>query len=611
MIAWDTRRGALEARDEGDGQIVWRGKLFVEDESGAHPAELMAHGDRLRGKAGPWRFEVLTSTSREGFDLVEIRVTPRAGCALERLFLRVPGGRHSVPSLNTSSTRMLLMPDGVFVEKGVITLGGGRGTVVSRFLTVLRSDDGGPSLLAGVGALADDLSFFRVAGNTLDAGFEPGRVLGREERYVLALGTGDDPIDLLNAYGRHFSQFARPPQPSLAGWNSWDYYGAAVGMDDLRSEMAAINASPLADKLTHFVIDMGWWSDWGENTPNRRFPASLRAIAREIEEAGFVPGIWHAPLLASTWSRLGRHRQDLFVQAENGGPATVGEQAVLDWSNPDVLEWTHRFFRSLRKAGFRYFKLDYIYSEAVRQAGARHDDTRGPYAIIRKGLEVIRDAVGDDSYILNCGAARESSVGITDASRISTDIHTFWSHVWHNTREIACHLWENGNLWNVDPDFALIRSPKTSADPFPNYIYRRRQWENRDGFWMAGDEASFEELKVWLTVVHLVGGEVFLSDSIARLNRTGTAALAKLFPRMAQSARPLDLFHSTIPRFWLGRSGRRHRLGVFNWEDEEAPISVPAGIDVPPQGVDAWTGRRVRVSEKTLMPPRSAYLLKV
>jgi hypothetical protein len=427
----------------------------------------------------------------------------------------------------------------------------------------------------------------------------------------LAFGTGDDPIDLLNDYGRHLSQFARRRRPIVTGWNSWDYYGASVSMDDVRSEIAAIKASPLAHELTHVVIDMGWWSDWGEDVPSRRFPASYRAIAEEIEEAGYVPGIWHAPLLASPWSHIGRHRQDLFVQAESGGPVTVGQEAVLDWSNPEVLERVLRLFRSLRRAGFRYFKLDYIYSEAVRQAGARHDDTRGAFAAIRDGLQTIRDAVGDDSYILNCGAARECSVGITDASRISTDIHTFWGHIWHNTREIACHLWENGNLWNVDPDFAVIRSEQTSDDAFRNYIYRRRAWENRDHFWMAGEEASFEELKVWLTVVHLVGGDVFLSDSIARLNRTGIAVLGKLFPTMDRSARPLDLFHNTVPRFWLGQSGRRQRLGVFNWEDEAAPITIPAGLDVPAQGTDVWTGKRVRVSEKTVMPPRSAFLLKI
>jgi len=610
MLTFNEKLRVIESKHAQTGALQWRAEVMVEDEKGLHSLQASARAGELRGTAGGWRV-ALEFTDHPPFGVVAIRVQPRPRRALKRVLLRLPGGRHAVPSLRSTTTRMMLLAGDVFVEKGVVRLGRDREPHIARFLTVLHDERGRGSLLAGVGALADDFSFFRVDGQTLDAGFEPQRELHREERYALAIGLGDDPLRLLDEFGAYLSRFARKRFGSLAGWNSWDYYGGAVSMDDARSEMAAVKASSLADKLSHFVIDMGWWTDWGDNAPNRRFPASYRAIAREIEDAGFVPGIWHAPLLVSPWSHIGRHRQDLCVQAPEGGPATSGQPAILDWTNPEVLEMVHDFFRSLRRAGFRYFKLDYIYSDAVRQAGSRHDETSGPFAIIRNGLRVIREAVGEDSYILNCGTARESSVGITDASRICTDIHAFWSHIWHNSREIACHLWENGNLWNVDPDFAVIRSADTTDDPFPNYIYRRRPWTDRNHFWMAGPEASFEELKVWLTVVHMVGGEVFVSDSIARLNKTGISALRKLFPRLDRSACPVDMFKNAFPRFWLARSGRRAQLAVFNWDDQPSPIVVPSGIDLPSQGADVWSGARIRVSERAVMAPRSAYLLDV
>jgi hypothetical protein len=128
---------------------------------------------------------------------------------------------------------------------------------------------------------------------------------------------------------------------------------------------------------------------------------------------------------------------------------------------------------------------------------------------------------------------------------------------------------------------------------------------------MAGPEATFSELKVWLTVVHMCGGDIFLSDSIARLNSRGIAALRKLFPPMRQSARPLDLYDNPIPRFWLSPSGSRNRLAVFNWDDREAPIAIPRGLNLPSKGIDVWTGKRIAVGEGTAMAPRSAYLLKV
>ena len=604
MLSYDVSNQTVQARDDG-GSLLWQGELIVEDARGCHLYRGTVR-DPLRGKAGAWPVR-LDLESAGAFDVVRLILAPVAGRTLQRIVLRLAGGRGRVPALTSSRTRALGTPEGPFSEKGAVPLGKGR-AVTSRFLTVLAG--GGGALLAGVGAPSEDFSFFRVADGALEAGYEPGRVLEQQTKYALVLGVGNDPLDLLDDYGRYLSRFARPHRPSVAGWNSWDYYGAAVTMDDLRQEMAAIKSSPLSGKLTHFVIDMGWWTDWGDVQPNRRFPATFRAIAKEIEEAGFVPGIWHAPLQCSPWTYLGRHRQDLLVLAPEGGPVMSGGQGLLDWSQPEVLRILHEQFAAMRKAGFRYFKLDYIYADAVLQLGERADTSTGPLAVIRKGLRAIRDAVGEDAYILNCGAARECAIGITDASRVCTDIHTFWSHIWNDAQEIACHLWENGHLWNIDPDFAVVRSAATSNDPFPNYLHQHRPWTERNQFWMAGPEASFKELKVWLTVTHLTGGDLFLSDSIARLNGTGLAALGKLFPRLECAARPLDLFLNSPSRFWLAQEGRCARLGVFNWDDEPAAITVPAGVDVPSEGVDMWTGTRVRVGEETIMPPRSAYLLR-
>ncbi len=75
-------------------------------------------------------------------------------------------------------------------------------------------------------------------------------------------------------------------------------------------------------------------------------------------------------------------------------------------------------------------------------------------------------------------------------------------------------------LWN-DPDFAIVRSAATTADPNLNIPYKRRPLQPGGGHWMAGPDASFEELKAWLAIVYLTGGSLFLSDSIPRLNRLG------------------------------------------------------------------------------------------
>ena len=183
----------------------------------------------------------------------------------------------------------------------------------------------------------------------------------------------------------------------------------------------------------------------------------------------------------------------------------------------------------------------------------------------------------------------------------------------HNALQIAACLWQNGRLWTIDPDFALIRCEATSADPHPNYLYASRPLTADGGFWMAGPEASWTELRTWLSIVRLAGGNVFLADSISRLSRMGIDDLKRLFPPLRHGAKPLDLFLNPVPRFWYvpPAEGNRGWLGVFNWDDGPSPIVVPPGLDVPDAGFDVWTGRSVRLGDFPLMAAHSALLLEM
>ncbi len=67
----------------------------------------------------------------------------------------------------------------------------------------------------------------------------------------------------------------------------------------------------------------------------------------------------------------------------------------MDWSKPEVLELLYDFFRELRRAGFGYFKLDYIDRAWILGMKHRADQSRGPLAVIREGIRTIRDAVGE------------------------------------------------------------------------------------------------------------------------------------------------------------------------------------------------------------------------
>jgi alpha-galactosidase len=121
-----------------------------------------------------------------------------------------------------------------------------------------------------------------------------------------------------------------------------------------------------------------------------------------------------------------------------------------------------------RAWGFDYLKLDFLYAGAL--PGKRHEDMPRE-AAYRHGLEVVREAMGTEAYLLACGAPIIPSLGICDALRIGPDVAAGWeSHrdsvLLHNPtipgtknaiRTAFHRLWLRP-LVQLDPDVAYFRS---------------------------------------------------------------------------------------------------------------------------------------------------------
>jgi hypothetical protein len=588
-----------------EGKSPWQGRLLLQDDDGEHP--VVVSGEAVR--AGPWEMKVTVSTLGSA-DVLRLEVFPAGERRLQAVWLEVAGGQGAVPNLASPQTKALVFSPKAFEPDGVVALGPDV-NLRSRLAVVLGKTSRTPALLWGLGGPAEDLALFTIRDGRLRAGFEVNRALTVATSFPLVMGADAEPLNLLDTYAKALATFARPRSPAPTGWNTWDYYAGAITMNDVRREMAALRDAGMTNRLRYVVVDMGWEQAWGEWVPNRRFPASLREIATEIHEAGFTPGIWMSPLQCHSFAPLGRHRQDLLVRGDDGFPAMVGQHGMFDLSQDDALHIIRHWCGEMREAGFRFFKLDYLYSEYLEAMGGYADRRYGKAGVIRRGLEAIRQAVGEESHILNCGGPTEAALGVADSSRVTIDIHTFWGHVRYNAAQLASRLWQHGRLWTVDPDFAIVRCPQTSQDPYLNGLYKRRPLTAGQSHWLAGDEASLPELQAWLSLVFLSAGSVFLSDSISRLTPAGLAVLAKLFPALPEAARPLDLFLNPIPRFWLGSDGRRQVLGVFNWSDQDMDSAPPRTLEVPTKGVDIWTGKKIEIGPETRMKPHTAWLLRI
>jgi len=428
--------------------------------------------------------------------------------------------------------------------------------------------------------------------------------------------TGRDPLALLEELGTQWSRSRRRPIKDVrVGWNSWDYFaGAVTSRDIFRNQRRAKEL--FRGAVRHFVIDEGWEPRWGAWVANWKFPEGLRGFCRKIKAEGGVPGIWTAPFLVNCYTDLYRDHPEWFGRDSQGNVVksllSYGPMACLDITHPEVEQFIHDLFKRLRRDGFEYFKVDF--AALVLKCERFHDMTTARSNRLRKGFETIRRAVGDDAYLLACGAPYESVTGIVDAVRVTGDIHNFWGHVLANAASMSARWWMHGKLWNVDPDFFIVRSRDTSPDKRLNRESAAKPVSLAGDWWLAGRELVLNEVKVYALLVYLSGGDIFLGDDLGKLNNQGIAVIRRVLetPR-TRAAVPVDLFdrHDSLPGLWAKEEDDFQFVGVFNWDEDpkEARIDLrKAGCRSLGRITTFWSGEDIEPRDGVVslhLEPRS------
>jgi len=291
--------------------------------------------------------------------------------------------------------------------------------------------------------------------------------------------------DWFVGYGEEQSVFARyaellgerlgksPGKSSPRVWCSWySLYGAIDEglLDCVFDELGSLPFDVLQ-------VDDGWEVSIGDWEANERFPSGMEALAAKIRASGRTPGLWLAPLLVVPSSTLYRQHLDWLLRDADGQLVSAGHLwgeplFALDTTHPEALEWLAGLMRQVRAWGFDYLKLDFLYAGAL--PGKRHVNMPRE-AAYRRGLQVMREAMGTDAYFLTCGAPILPSLGLCDAIRVGPDVAGKWesyrdARLLYNPttpgtknaiRTTVNRLWLN-LLVATDPDVAYFRSRHTS-----------------------------------------------------------------------------------------------------------------------------------------------------
>ncbi len=392
----------------------------------------------------------------------------------------------------------------------------------------------------------------------------------------------------LTAAEQGFSETARIP----SGWCSWYQYFRGVTREDVMANLELLSGRYADLDIELVQVDDGYQAevgDWLET--NEKFPGGLEDIAREITSRGKVPGIWVAPFTATRRSAVFREKKDWLMKRKRKRPVLAGVSPDwggryygLDPTHPEVLEHVREVFTTLAGHGYRFFKLDFLATGMLE--GRRHDPTVTRAEAMRRALEVIREAVGEESVLMAAGGPVMLGTGILDAQRIGTDVAPSWRPFFQRplrdratpgTRNCLVNLFTrgfmNGRLFEADPDCLLLRAADTKLTP--------------------------DETRTLASGIAVFGGAFLISDNLALWGPEQEEMAARVLPPVRGHPRCPDIWTSEIPRYLVSTladpEGEYHLLWAVNWSGSPRKLETTLSELGIGHGrfhaCEFWTGR--------------------
>jgi alpha-galactosidase len=403
----------------------------------------------------------------------------------------------------------------------------------------------------------------------------PGEEMSSER---LMFEVGPDYLGQLRAYGSAIRRLhhARVSSEIPMGWWSWTAYYGAINEGETLTTADWLSQHLKSLGYKYLQIDDGYQYARGEyaTTNATQFPDGMRVVAHRILRDGLTVGLWTAPFEVSSRSWVYEHHKEWLVHNAKGQPIPLEDLwkqgfdtlYALDTTHPGAQEYLRQTYQTLvREWGVRFIKLDFMDTTTIE--GYFYRPATSALEAQRIGLQVIRDAVGDEVILDKDGSPMLNPVGLVDTGRVSADTGHSFLRSKTAAPGIAARFYMNGNFFINDPDAFNVTD-----------TYLVEHGDERSSHSLAAAQAS-------IALSAIAGGMYEIGDDLLVLN-SEKDRLALVENRdllnMAKAGRastPIDLMtydpeDGQPSLFLLQQSPRQSILTVFNWTDRPRSRSL-------------------------------------
>ncbi len=486
------------------------------------------------------------------------------------------------------------------------------------------------------GVLAGWLTQNRASGITLSEGMDGKLAMRGRAEYgrprhlpkagasaeLFVIGLFADPLIGLEAYGAAIARangiVLNKPVPS--GYCTWysQPHGGACDQKHL-AELADFCGKELAPFGFNVIqIDDQWQGgrmrpkDFSgprlgflEHNPNGPYGDGVKPAADSISAQGMTPGLWFIPFAGDPTNEPAASHPEWFVKTATGEPYYVFWAGwSLDMTHSGARDYVSQVVRRITGDwGFKYIKIDGLWSGMATtclypEPEYREDDLGGAVfadpdktniEAYRDGLALVREAAGNDVFILGCNIAQNmrtlgASIGRVDGMRVGRDIGADWGNITPCVEMGSRLYFLHNRVWYNDPDCLMLREPLT-----------------------------LDQARAWASWIAVSGQMNLVSEWLPGLPAERLDLVKRSMPNHGMNARPLDLFENPIPRTWLLSKGdaAHHVVSVFNWDAEKetkASVSLLSLGEGPFACFEYWGNEPFSVEGNTLeviLPPAS------